>query len=296
MVNSVTNIKRNIKRLEFQVRQERNTAVEPLCQENEIEDEPPGRLSLFNRDNLFGHVPQASWNDWRWQFRHRITTIEELVNYIPLSSLEQDQITQVINRYDLSITPYYLCLINQKDSHDPVRIQAIPSIGEIDCIGFEDPLDEERDSRVPGLVHRYPDRVLMVLTDICPMLCRHCTRKREWKHGGWIRNAKQIEVMLEYIRNNKSKRDIIISGGDPLVLSTGQLDCLRARFKTIMFHNNNRVLFRHCFTVTKKPEFNRWRLQLQCFLDVGGQLYLGRGFANVSGNQVIQIDDAICVL
>ena len=233
MVNSVTTIKRNIKKLEFQVRQERNTPVEPLCQENEIEDEPPGRLSLLDRDNLFSHVPQASWNDWRWQFRHRITTIEELVKYMPLSSLEQDQITQVINRYPLSITPYYLCLINQKDSHDPVRIQAIPSIGEIDCIGFEDPLDEERDSRVPGLVHRYPDRVLMVLTDICPMLCRHCTRKREWKHGGWIRNAKQIEVMLEYIRNNKSIRDIIISGGDPLVLSTGHLENIISRIRRI---------------------------------------------------------------
>jgi lysine 2,3-aminomutase len=89
---------------------------------------------------------------------------------------------------------------------------------------MEDPLDEKRESVVPGLVHRYPDRVLMVLTDLCPMLCRHCTRKREWKDGFWVRSPQEIEAMLNYIRGNRAVRDVIISGGDPLTLSTRRLE------------------------------------------------------------------------
>jgi len=129
-------------------------------------------------------------------------------------------------RYPLSITPYYLSLIDPNDPDDPVRKQAIPSALEMTMgsTGLEDPLDEKRDTMVPGLVHRYPDRVLMVLTDICPMFCRHCTRKREWHNGGWVRSPAEIETMLDYIRQHKAVRDVIISGGDPLTLSTRRLE------------------------------------------------------------------------
>jgi lysine 2,3-aminomutase len=128
-------------------------------------------------------------------------------------------------RYPLSITPYYLSLINPDDPEDPIRKQAVPSILEMTMgtMGLEDPLAEREDSVVPGLVHRYPDRVLMVLTDICPMLCRHCTRKREWRHGGWVRPDSEIEAMLSYLRRNSGIRDVIISGGDPLTLATHRL-------------------------------------------------------------------------
>ena len=101
------------------------------------------------------------------------------------------------------------------------------------AMGMEDPLEEKRDSVVPGLVHRYPDRVLMVLTDICPMLCRHCTRKREWHNGGWVRNDEEIEAMLDYIRRTPEVRDVIISGGDPLTLSTERLESIIARVRAI---------------------------------------------------------------
>jgi len=100
-------------------------------------------------------------------------------------------------------------------------------------MGEEDPLEEKRDSVVPGLVHRYPDRVLMVLTDICPMLCRHCTRKREWQHGGWVRKDEEIELMLDYIRNNPQVRDVIISGGDVLTLSTERLEKVLRKLRQI---------------------------------------------------------------
>jgi len=189
------------------------------------EEEPPG-TSAQRRSRFFGHIPDNLWNDWRWHFRHRITTVDELTRYIPLAAEEQTRLKLVTIKYPLAITPYYLSLIDPDNPNDPVRMQAVPSFDEIALTGAgtEDPLEERRDSVVPGLVHRYPDRVLMVLTDICPMFCRHCTRKREWRHGGWVRTQDQIEAMLGYIRNHKAVRDVLISGGDPLILSTHHLE------------------------------------------------------------------------
>lgn len=189
------------------------------------ESEPPQRRPISNRLRLFGTVPDKDWNDWKWQFRNRITSVEQLAKYAPLSAKRYAEISTVTKTYPLAITPYYLSLMVLNNPQDPVAMQAIPSIEEITVryTGVEDPLEEERDSVVPGLVHRYPDRVLMVLTDICPMLCRHCTRKREWKNGDWVRTPDDIEAMLNYIRGNKNVRDVILSGGDCLTLSTKHL-------------------------------------------------------------------------
>jgi lysine 2,3-aminomutase len=197
----------------------------------EEEDEPPSKRGLTTRERLFGHVPQRDWNDWKWQFRNRITSVEGLAKLIPLSPNELAELKLVITRYPFAVTPYYLSLINLDDPQDPVRKQAIPCFDEIAMadMGEEDPLEEKRDSVVPGLVHRYPDRVLMVLTDICPMLCRHCTRKREWQHGGWVRTEEEIQAMLHYIRSNKQVRDVIISGGDVLTLATSKLESVIRR-------------------------------------------------------------------
>jgi lysine 2,3-aminomutase len=213
-----------------------------------VEEEPPGRAvptgsfdedppgsTATERDRLFGHVPDGAWNDWRWHFRNRLTKVEELASFIPLSSEERAQLKLVTLKYPLSVTPYYLSLINPDDPDDPVRKQAVPSILELTMgmVGREDPLDEKGDSVVPGLVHRYPDRVLMVLTDICPMFCRHCTRKREWRNGGWVRSPAQLEAMLGYIRGHKAIRDVIVSGGDPLTLSTPRLEGVISRIRAI---------------------------------------------------------------
>jgi lysine 2,3-aminomutase len=198
-----------------------------------VEEEPPSTGA--QRRRLFGHIPDSLWNDWRWHFRHRITTVEELASYIPLTAEEQARLKLVTIKYPLAITPYYLSLIDPANPDDPIRIQAVPSFDEISLagIGTEDPLEEKRDSVVPGLVHRYPDRVLIVLTDICPMLCRHCTRKREWRHGGWVRTPSEIEAMLDYIGNHKAVRDVVISGGDPLTLSTPHLESVISRLRQI---------------------------------------------------------------
>jgi lysine 2,3-aminomutase len=201
---------------------------------NEVEEEPPSTQFTY-RERLFANIQDNDWNDWKWHFRNRITDVKELLKYLPLSENEQTQVKLVATKYPLSITPYYLSLIDSRDPNDPIRKQAVPSFQEValGTVGFEDPLEEKRDSVVPGLVHRYPDRILMVLTDLCPMLCRHCTRKREWQHGNWVRKPAEIERMLDYIRNNKTVRDVVISGGDPLTLSTQRLEAVLAGLRKI---------------------------------------------------------------
>jgi lysine 2,3-aminomutase len=205
-----------------------------LSVSDDLEDEPPGKIET-PRYRFFRHIPDSLWNDWKWQFRNRITRVEQLAQLISLSTEEQAQLKLVAMRYPLSVTPYYLSLINPDDPDDPIRKQAIPSPLEMTMgsMGLEDPLDEKGDTVVPGLLHRYPDRVLLVLTDICPMFCRHCTRKREWRNGGWVRPPAEVEAMLDYIRQHKAVRDVIISGGDPLTLSTHQLEDIISRIRDI---------------------------------------------------------------
>ncbi|MBI4267158.1 MAG: KamA family radical SAM protein [Chloroflexi bacterium] len=199
------------------------------------EEEPPSTTISSGRKRFFGQVPDNCWNDWKWQFRNRITSIEELTKFIHLSPNEQRKLRLVTTKYPLSITPYYLSLINPHDPNDPIRKEAIPSFAEIALsgVGMEDPLAEGSHAVVPGLVHRYPDRALMVLTNMCPMLCRHCTRKREWRNGPWVRTRAQIEAILTYIRGHKTLRDVIISGGDPLTLSTRHLEYVISRLRQI---------------------------------------------------------------
>lgn len=198
-----------------------------------LEEEPPGHRKKSARINVLQNISDRQWRDWKWQMRNRITTVGQLAQYIPLSSEEQAQLRLVAARYPLSITPYYLSLMNALEPSDPIRRQAVPAFEEVTlaAAGVEDPLGEEEDSVVPGLVHRYPDRVLMVLTNICSMHCRHCTRKREWHHGSWVRSAAEIDAMIGYVAKTRAVRDVVISGGDALTLSTKHLEsvisCLR---------------------------------------------------------------------
>jgi lysine 2,3-aminomutase len=198
-------------------------------------EEPPSLRLLRNRQRFFSNVPDENWNDWKWQFRNRITSVEELSKLTPLSIRDQVNMTLVTEKFPISITPFYFCLINPDDPSDPIRKQALPAYEEIALSGIlsEDPLEEERDSVMPGLVHRYPDRVLLVVTDICPMFCRHCTRKREWRRGRWVRPAEEIDRMMDYIRSDRRIRDVIVSGGDPLTLSTRHLESIIQKIRGI---------------------------------------------------------------
>lgn len=226
---------------------QKTASCRPTGRSNEVEEEPPGGFNLTDqadeppgtgatrRTGPFANIDEKLWTDWRWQFRNRITDIDQLSHYLPLSLKDRAQLKLVSLRYPLSITPYYLSLIEKNNPDDPVRKQAIPSPLELtmSAMGVEDPLDEEGDSVVPGLVHRYPDRALMVVTNVCPMLCRHCTRKREWRHGSWVRSRGEIETMLAYIRRHERIRDVIISGGDILTLSTARLEEIIAGIRAI---------------------------------------------------------------
>lgn len=199
------------------------------------EDEEPPSKCVTAKSRFFASISPDDWNDWRWQFKNRITSVEELSRYFSLTVKQQAKLRLVSLKYPLAITPYYLSLIDPSDLADPIRLQALPVTEELTMAdkGVEDPLAEHEHSVVPGLVHRYPDRVLMVLTDICPMLCRHCTRKREWRSGIWVRTNAEIEAMVDYIRCHPEVRDVIISGGDPLTLATSRLEMVLASLRAI---------------------------------------------------------------
>ncbi len=200
--------------------------------------EPPGRSQETYRNRIWEVLKptQEQWNDWKWHFRNRFNTVDKLSKVMDLSATQMKQMEIVSGRYPFSITPYYLSLVRLNDPSDPILIQSLPSFDEITYpeAGEEDPLDERDDSPVPGLVHRYPDRALFVITDICPLLCRHCTRKREWDGGNWwVRRKPQLEAAIEYIRKTHTIRDVIISGGDPLTVDNDGLEWILAQLRSI---------------------------------------------------------------
>ena len=195
----------------------------------------PFRSVEARRRELFPEAADAEWNDWRWQLRKAVTSLEAVMQYGNFPESERGILERVLKKYPVIISPYYLCLIDFRDLEDPIRLQAFPSREEIDFseVGQPDPLEEEEDMVVPGLVHRYPDRVLLQATNLCPMNCRHCTRKREWEEGIWQRTDAEIDRMTEYLARTPQVRDVLISGGDPLVLSTPRLERILAKLRAI---------------------------------------------------------------
>ncbi|MEG1742979.1 MAG: KamA family radical SAM protein [Clostridia bacterium] len=176
-----------------------------------------------------------NWNDWKWQFANRITNAEALSKIIDLSDEDKSDISKCLAKFRMAITPYYASLIRSNDKNDPVRRQAVPSIEETyDCANdLSDPLNEEGDSPVPHIVHRYPDRVLFLVTFKCSMYCRHCTRRRTVGEEDKIITEKEMKPALDYIRTHTEIRDVLISGGDPLVMSTEKLERIIAAVRAI---------------------------------------------------------------
>jgi len=190
---------------------------------------------LARKDKYFSHVTDSEWNDWRWQVRNRIKTVEELDKYVKLSDQEKEDIGRVLSKFRMSITPYYLTLIDPDDPNCPIRKQAIPSVYEMH-VGQNDmldPLAEDTDSPVPGLTHRYPDRVLFLITDMCSMYCRHCTRRRFAGQHDQRMPQDRIDMSIEYIRNHSEIRDVLLSGGDALLVSDEILEDIIKRLREI---------------------------------------------------------------
>ncbi|MFX1349361.1 MAG: lysine 2,3-aminomutase [Promethearchaeota archaeon] len=190
-------------------------------------------MKVNRRKELFSHISDEDWNDWRWQVKNRITTIEELKKYIILTKEEDDP--RILQEYRMAITPYYLSLIDPDDPYDPIRKQAIPTVYELErYIGdLEDPLSEDVDSPVEGLTHRYPDRVLFLVTEICSMYCRHCTRRRFAGHHDRAPPQSQIDACIDYIRKTPSIRDVLLSGGDALLMSDKNIEDILIKLKEI---------------------------------------------------------------
>lgn len=187
------------------------------------------------RYQLFPEVTDEQWNDWKWQVSNRIETVDELKKYIPLTKDEEEGARKCLQTFRMAITPYYLSLIDPNNPDDPIRKQAIPTGLETHkaCADLEDPLHEDTDSPVPGLTHRYPDRVLLLITDQCSMYCRHCTRRRFAGQKDNSMPMDRIDKAIEYIRNTPTVRDVLLSGGDCLLVNDDVLEYIIKKLREI---------------------------------------------------------------
>lgn len=187
------------------------------------------------RKELFPEVSDQDWNDWKWQVRNRIETLEQLKKYVHLTEEEEEGVVRSLATLRMAITPYYLTLIDPDNPDCPVRKQAIPTAKEVHQADADllDPLHEDGDSPVPGLTHRYPDRVLFLITDMCSMYCRHCTRRRFAGQSDASTPKDNIEKALEYIANTPQVRDVVLSGGDALLVSDKKLEYIISRLRDI---------------------------------------------------------------
>jgi len=186
-------------------------------------------------NSIFKNVPAEDWNDWKWHLRNKIQTMEDLKKVVEISKEEEEGIAKCLSTLRMAITPYYLSLIDLDNPNDPVRAQSIPTIAELNWVeeDLEDPLSEDIDSPVPGLTHRYPDRALLLVTDQCAMYCRHCTRRRFAGATDAALPMSQIEDAIAYIAKTPVIRDVLISGGDPLLLEDDKLEHIIKKLREI---------------------------------------------------------------
>lgn len=184
---------------------------------------------------IWKNVSLEEWNNWHWQVQNRIATVEDLHKIINLGKEEIHGIKKSLGTLRMAITPYYATLMDPDDPNCPIRKQAVPISMELEeCRhDMDDPLHEDVDSPVPGLTHRYPDRVLLLVTDQCSMYCRHCTRRRFAGTNDRVRSRKEIDQAIEYIKRTPQVRDVILSGGDSLLITNGNLEYILWRLRRI---------------------------------------------------------------
>jgi len=175
------------------------------------------------------------WSDWHWQMQHRARSAQELRAFLPVSAEEGRDIDACLARFRMAATPYYLSLIDPNDPNDPIKRQCVPSAEELlpNPNDMADPLNEGGDSPVPFLTHRYPDRVLLLVTLECAEYCRHCTRRRLVGEEDRAITKEALEQALAYIRSHEEIRDVLLSGGDPLTLSTQRLEEILSALRQI---------------------------------------------------------------
>lgn len=198
-----------------------------------ISDEKPPSSVADHKPDRTWEVNSPSWGDWRWQMRHRIRTVDDLLALFP--ELNPLGIREAASRFPLAITPYYASLIRRADRTDPIFLMSVPQPQELYDSPYvsDDPLEENEDMAAPGLVHRYPDRALFVVTTTCAMYCRHCTRKRAVGAIEHSINESRLNSVIAYLAAHPEIKDVIVSGGDPLTLSTPQLETILRALRSV---------------------------------------------------------------
>lgn len=189
----------------------------------------------YKNIELFKDVKQEDWNRWEWQMKNIIRDIPTLKKIIQMTDEEESNIDQCLEKFKMGITPYYAALMQKDYTRCTVRLQAVPTLEELqdDDVDIDDPLHEDVDSPVPGLTHRYPDRVLLLVTHVCSMYCRHCTRRRVVGDQDSHLSRSQVDNCIEYIKQHPEIRDVLISGGDPLTLGDNQLEYVISKLREI---------------------------------------------------------------
>jgi lysine 2,3-aminomutase len=204
----------------------------------------------------YTNISPTDWNNWRWQQRNRVTTLDELDRAIDMTIDEKNAFNACKDRFKAGITPYYLRLIDLDDTSCPIRKQAIPSSDELLTWPgeLEDPLAEERHMPVPGLTHRYPDRALLYATHNCAMYCRFCTRKRKVGDATSALGKIDLSAAIDHIRSTPTIRDVIISGGDPLSLSNERLAAIFEELSSIKHVEIARLGTRNLVTLPQRVD------------------------------------------
>jgi len=192
------------------------------------------RLSGWGKESSpWRDVAEGDWNNLQWQLKNLVRTPDQLVEYLGVSDSEVASLLRLRRRFRFAISPYYFSLIDRDDPSDPIRRMIIPSSLEETGEGEEDPLSERADQVAPGLTHRYPDRVLFVVTSFCSSYCRFCIRKRNWESSDAVSSRAEIDAAIAYLREHEEVRDVLVSGGDPLTLPLEQLDYILQQLRSV---------------------------------------------------------------
>ena len=192
----------------------------------------------MNKKFLHSHFQTVSardWRDWRWQFQNRVTSISGLAGILGWPMPRMERLRPVLSSYPMAITPYYLSLIQEGDENDPLALQCIPNSKEVSPLSkcSVDPLNEDNLMPTPKLIHRYPDRALAIVTKTCATYCRHCNRKRFWKTPETSPLKSRLAKMVRYVADSPEIREVILSGGDPLIYDDEKLEMILASFAAI---------------------------------------------------------------
>lgn len=207
------------------------------------------------------NATEENWDDWKWQLRNRITSVDKLTQFLNLTSVEKEQIEQVGKRFRWAVSPYYLSLMDPNDPEDPIRKQGVPMIAELEVeSGEEDPMGEELTSPVPNITRRYPDRLIINVTNQCGMYCRHCQRRRNIGEIDQGTPKSELLEAMNYIRDHEEIRDVLITGGDALMLSDDKLDWILGELRKISHVEIIRLGTRTLVTLPQRVTANLCRV------------------------------------